>query len=146
MPKVKIQKLDHYPIQNQQTIRVSDLNYGAHLAYDRVLSLAHQARVELFSEWNVTEIDLGDQKTGLVVGDVCVNYLGEGFLNDVLRIETAAVEIGAIAFRFNHRFVNAGTGADIALAEIGFVGFDYGRRMPGRLPVSFVEKLKTIAG
>ncbi|MBN2527295.1 MAG: thioesterase family protein [Deltaproteobacteria bacterium] len=146
MPKVKVHRLEKYPIHHELTVRVSDLNYGAHLAYDRVLSLAHQVRVELFSEWNVTEIDLGDQKTGLVVGDVAVNYLGEGFLNDRLRIETAALEVGAIAFRFNHRFVNIKTGGEIALADIGFVGFDYGRRMPGRLPAAFVDRVKTIVG
>jgi acyl-CoA thioester hydrolase len=146
MPKVKVNKLESYPIHHELTVRVSDLNYGAHLAYDRVLSLAHQVRVQLFAEWNVTEFDLGDQKTGLVVGDVAVNYVGEGFLNDTLRIETAALEIGAIAFRLNHRILNDRTGADIALAEIGFVGFDYARRMPGRLPETFIEKLKRITG
>ena len=146
MPKVKLKPLENYSIHHKLAVRVSDLNYGAHLAYDRVLSLAHQVRVELFSDWKVAEIDLGDQKTGLVVGDVTVNYLGEGFLNDTLRIETAAVEIGAIAFRFNHRFINDETGKDIALADIGFVGFDYSRRMPGRLPAAFIDKLKTIAG
>ncbi|MBN2340710.1 MAG: thioesterase family protein [Deltaproteobacteria bacterium] len=146
MPKVKVQKLSTYPVQHTLTIRVSDLNYGAHLAYDRVLTLAHQARIELFSEWNVTEIDLGDQKTGLVVGDVAVNYLGEGFLNDKISIETAAIEVGSIAFRFSHRFSNIETGKEVALAEIGFVGFDYNRRMPGRLPPEFTEKLKQIAG
>jgi len=146
MPKVKVKKLETYPIHHELTVRVSDLNYGAHLAYDRVLSLAHQVRVQLFAEWNVTEFDLGDQKTGLVVGDVAVNYVGEGFLNDTLRIETAAIEIGAIAFRFNHRFINSQTGKEIALAEMGFVGFDYDRRLPGRLPATFTEKLNSIAG
>ena len=146
MPKVKVQKLKNYPIFNTQTIRVSDLNYGNHLAYDRVLSLAHQARVEIFSDWNVTEFDLGDQKTGLVVSDVAVNYQGEGALNDDLRIEIAATEIGAVTFRLNHCFTSSKTGSDIALAEIGFVGFDYVSKSPGRLPATFTEKLKGIAG
>lgn len=145
MPKVKIQKQKKYPLKQELTIRVSDLNYGAHLAYDRVLTLAHQARIELFATWNVTEIDLGDQKTGLVVGDVLVNYLGEGFINDKLCIETAVVEIGSIAFRFNHRFTNADTGKEIAMVEIGFVGFDYNRRMPGRLPEGFIDTLRKIS-
>lgn len=146
MPKVKIIKRETYPHKQELTIRVSDLNYGAHLAYDRVLTLAHQARVELFAQWNVAELDLGDQKTGLVVGDAAVNYQGEGFLNDKLCIETAAIEIGAIAFRLSHRFTNVKTQKEIALVEIGFVGFDYERRMPGRLPDGFIETLKQIAG
>lgn len=146
MPKVKIQRRENYPLKQELSIRVSDLNYGAHLAYDRVLTLAHQARLELFDQWNVTEMDLGDQKTGLVVGDVTVNYLGEGFLNDMLRIETATMETGSIAFRFSHRFSNLKTQKEIALVEIGFVGFDYTRRAPGRLPASFIEKLNQYAG
>ena len=33
---------------------------------------------------------------------------------------------------------------DIALLEIGFVGFDYQRKMPGRLPQPFLDKLKSL--
>ena len=146
MPKVKLHRLARYPFSTELDVRVGDLNYGAHLGYDRVLTLAHQARLTLFQQWNVTEMDLGDGTTGLVVGDVIVNYLGEGFLHDRLIVEIGAVETGAITFRLAHRFSRKADGADVAMVEIGFVGFDYGRRMPSRLPPSFSAQLAGISG
>jgi acyl-CoA thioester hydrolase len=143
MPRVKITKQKQYNHKLELTIRVSDLNYGAHLAYDKVLTLAHQARVELFDTWNINEMDLGDG-TGLVVGDAIVNYIGEGFLNDKIIIETTPLEIGSITFRLSHRFINLKTQKEIVLAEIGFVGFDYKKRMPGKLPSTFLEKLNSL--
>ncbi|MCK5737427.1 MAG: thioesterase family protein [Spirochaetaceae bacterium] len=146
MPKVKIARQEYYGFSTTLTIRVSDLNYGGHLGYDKVLTLAHQARLEMFRIWELSELNLGDGNTGLVAGDAAVNYLGEGFLNDLLLVEIQPVELGAIGFRLAHRFSNRETGADIALAEIGFIGFDYQQRKPHRLPVSFTEQLRELAG
>jgi len=133
-----------YPHTTELAIRVSDLNYGAHLGYDRILTLAHEARVQIFSQWQVTELNLGDGRTGLVAADAGVNYVGEGFLGDVLEVGTLAVEIGPVTFRLAHRFFNRKTGAGIAFAEIGFVAFDYDRRSPGRLPETFTRLLQTL--
>jgi acyl-CoA thioester hydrolase len=142
MPKVKLHRYPEYPFETRLRVRVGDLNYGAHLGYDRLLGLVHQARLELFSTWNITETDLGDGATGLVVGDLVVNYLGEGFLHDDLRIQMTALEIGTIAFRLAHRITRGDQ--DVALVETGFVGFDYNRRMPARLPDPFVQRLRQI--
>jgi acyl-CoA thioesterase FadM len=145
MAKIKIEKQEHYFFKTKLNIRVSDLNYGGHLGYDKVLTLLHQARLELFEMWGVTELDLGDQKTGIVAADAGVNYLGEGFLNDEILIEIQPVDIGAISFRLAHRITGIKKDTVIALAEIGFVGFDYSRRAPSRLPAPFMKKLKDLA-
>ncbi len=145
MPKVKIIRQDYHGFSTSLTIRVSDLNYGGHLGYDKVLTLAHQARLNMFKTWDVSELNLGDGNTGLIAGDVVINYLGEGFLNDVLLVEIQPVELGAIGFRLAHRFSNRETDTDIALIEIGFIGFDYQQRRPRKLPRSFAKRLKEIA-
>ena len=144
MSNVKIEKYDFYPFSTDLAVRVSDLNYGAHLGYDRVLSLAHQARLVLFEQLQVTELNLGDEKTGIVVTEVVVKYMGEGFLNDVLTFEIKPVQVGPISFRFSHRVTNKNTGRELALMEIGFVAFDYEKRSLGRIPASFVQKLDAL--
>lgn len=146
MPRIRIERQTVYPHEATISIRVSDLNYGAHLGYDRVLTLAHEIRVRLFSSWGVTELNLGDARTGIVASDAGANYVGEGFAGDRLSVGTRALEIGPVTFRLAHRFIHAGTGAPLAFAEIGFVAFDYQRRAPGRLPEAFIARLRGIAG
>ena len=113
---------------------------------ERLLALAHQARVRMFEGLGATELDLGDGETGIVAADVAVAYLSEAFLNDVLVFELKPVEIGLVAFRLAHRVAHKGTGKKVALIEIGFVGFDTRRRAPGRLPEPFVAALKAMDG
>ena len=142
MSKVKLTRQARYSFSTRLPIRVSDLNYGGHLGYDKILTLAHQARIEMLGRMGVTELDLGDGSTGLVAGDAALNYLGEGFLNDIMLVEIQAVEIGAFSFRLAHRFTNLGSGAEVALAEIGLVGFNFQQRHLSKLPEAFIRKLK----
>jgi acyl-CoA thioesterase FadM len=146
MPRIKLEEHARYPFSIELEVRVADLNYGAHLGYERLLSLAHQARVRMFDGLGATELDLGDGATGIVAADVAVTYLAEAFLNDVLVFEIKPVEIGLVAFRLAHRVANKGTGKKVALIEIGFVGFDARRRAPGRLPDPFIAALRAMDG
>jgi len=146
MPRVKIEEHARYPFAIELDVRVADLNYGGHLGYERLLALAHQARVRMFERLGATELDLGDGATGIVAADVAVAYQSEAFLNDVLVFELKPVEIGLVAFRLAHRVLHKGTGRKVALIEIGFVGFDTRRRAPGRLPDAFVAALRGMAG
>ena len=144
MPRVKLLEQKNYPISLTLDVRVSDLNYGAHLGYDHLLSLAHQARVELFTEMGVTELNLGDKKTGIVAADLAVQYKGEAFVLDSLLFETAPVEIGLASFRLAHRVSNLTTKRPVALIEIGFAAFDLEARRSGRLPEGFKKRLEAI--
>jgi acyl-CoA thioesterase FadM len=146
MPRVKIEEQVRYPYSIDLEVRVSELNYGGHLGYERLLAMAHQARVRLLEQLGATELDLGDGATGIVAADLAVAYLGEAFLNDVLVFEIKPVEIGLVAFRLAHRVSHKGSGRKVALAEIGFVGFDTRRRAPGRLPDRFLAALRELAG
>jgi acyl-CoA thioesterase FadM len=144
MPRIKLEEHARYPFSVELEVRVADLNYGAHLGWERLLSLAHQARVRLFERLGVSELDLGDGATGIVAADVAVTYLGEAFLNDVLVFELKPVEIGLVAFRLAHRVSNRQSGRKVALVEVGFVGFDARRRAPSRLPEPFAAKLREL--
>jgi acyl-CoA thioesterase FadM len=146
VPKVKLDEQPRYPFSVDLEVRAGDLNYGAHLGYDRLLGLAHQARLVLFRDLGVTEMDLGDGRTGLVAADVAVSYLGEAFVHDVLVFEIRPVEVGRVGFRLAHRVSNKSSGAKVALIEIGFVGFDYAKRRPAALPEAFRAALLALDG
>src|SRR5512137_1805185 len=57
MPRVKLEEHARYPFSTELEVRVADLNYGAHLGYERLLSLAHQARVRMLDRLGATELD-----------------------------------------------------------------------------------------
>jgi len=135
-----------YPFSRALEVRVGDLNYGAHLGYDRLLGLAHQARLVLFRDLGATELDLGDGRTGIVAADLAVAYLGEAFVHDVLLFEIRPVEVGRVGFRLAHRVTREAGGGKVALIEIGFVGYDYGSRRPAALPQDFRDGLLALAG
>jgi acyl-CoA thioester hydrolase len=140
MPRTKIEERPSYPFSAELDVRVSDLNYGAHLGYDRILGLAHQARLLLLRELGVTEMDLGDGRAGLMAADVAVAYEGEAFVHDVLVFELRPVEVGRGSFRLAHR-VRKRDGARVALVEIGFAAFDYQARKAVALPAGFRSAL-----
>jgi acyl-CoA thioester hydrolase len=141
MPKIKINEHRSYPFSTDLKVRVSDLNYGAHLGYDRILGLVHQARVEMFDGMGVSETDLGDGRTGLVAADLVVVYQGEAFVNDVLEIAILPVEVGPISFRLAHRVRMKKNGKSVALMEIGFVAFNYEKHCMAKLPDGFKNGL-----
>jgi acyl-CoA thioester hydrolase len=140
MPRAKIEEQASYPFSTELDVRVSDLNYGGHLGYDRLLGLAHEARLLLFRELSVTEQDLGDGRTGVVVADVAAVYQGEAFVHEVLSFEIRPVDVGRGSFRLAHR-IRKRDGTNVALLEIGFAAFDYGTRKPVALPAGFRSAL-----
>jgi acyl-CoA thioesterase FadM len=146
MPKVKVEEHPAYPFTVELEVRAGDLNYGAHLGYDRILGLAHQARLVLLDSLGVDEMDLGDGRTGVVAIDVAVTYLSEAFVHDRLVFEIKPVEVGRVGFRLAHRVVNQKTGNKVALIEIGFVGYDYAKRRPAGLPETFRNALLGLGG
>jgi acyl-CoA thioesterase FadM len=144
MPRVILREKELYPFSTTLSVRVSDLNYGGHLGYDRLLGLAHEARLELFAMARITELDLGDARTGIIASDAAVTYQGEAFRGDSLVFEIAAVEVSPSSFRLAHR-VRHTDGSKIALIEIGFIAFDYGRRGISSLPETFASFLRTLS-
>jgi len=139
MPRIKLQALTHYPHQTALSVRVTDLNYGNHLGNDAIVGLLQEARVHWLASLAASEIDLGDGSTGIIQTDLALNYLAEGHLHDALIVDTAVIEPSRIAFRLAQRLRRGDT--ILALAETGFLGFDYsaGKRAP--LPTPFRTRI-----
>jgi len=144
MPRITIEERSGYPFECELEVRVADLNYGAHLGYDRLLSLAHQARLVLLEKWGLSEVDLGDGRTGVVAADLAVVYRGEAFVHDRLRFEIRVVEVRRGSFRLAHRVTRIADGRPVALIEIGFAAYDYRERRAARLPDGVREALAAL--
>ncbi|MCB0195760.1 MAG: thioesterase family protein [Anaerolineae bacterium] len=140
MPRVKLEEQSNYEFIHTVTVRVTDLNYGNHLANDALVGLIGDARVHVFHELNARELDLGDGQTGIILADLVVNFKAEGFLFDTLQIETHIGDISRKSFRMFHR-INK-DGQPLALAEAGIITFNYDERQVVAIPDVFLRAVK----
>jgi acyl-CoA thioester hydrolase len=143
VPRIKLDPLNHYPHIYKTAIEVTDLNYGNHLGNDAVVGIIHRARVHFMKHLGVSEQNLGDGETGILLSDLVVNYKGEGFLFDTLIVESGIGELGTKGFRMFHR-ITTGQNRAIALAETGIVAFNSKERKVVRIPESFIRRISDL--
>ena len=130
--RVKIALPAAFSFAAEISIRVTDLNYGAHLGNDALLSILHEARMQFLAHLGTVEFDPAT-KLGFIMADAAIEYKGEGFYGDVLRIEMAATEANKYGFDIVYE-VQTLTGRAIARAKTGMLCFDYNTRKLRGLP------------
>ena len=141
MSRVKIKFPAEKPLFKATiAVRIGDVNYGGHVGNDAVLSIIHEARMQLLSSFGVSEMDAGG--AGLIMADVMIAYKGESFYKDVLEVDVYATEFMPVSFDLLYRVTTMRNGelTDIAHAKTGMVCFDYEARKVTSLP----EVLKSI--
>lgn len=139
MPRLKLKPLPSYRYACRLTVRVADVNYGGHLGNNALAGLLHQARLELLRAWGLTENDLGDGHTGLIQTDLGVVFAAEAFMHDELTVRSEFIEVRPLTFRLAHEVCRGDT--RVALAELGFAGFDYAARRSSPLPAVFTARI-----
>jgi acyl-CoA thioesterase FadM len=143
VPRIQLAAKPQYAFSYRTTLKVRDINYGGHLGNDSVAGLLHEARLDLLRRVGASELDLGDGKAGMILSDLAIQFVAEGYLFDSIVIETEVDEIKRCSLRLCHRIRR---GEDvIVLAEVGVVGFAYASRSIAALPKSFVESLRSMS-
>ena len=126
MSRVKIKFPEQKPLFTAAVkVRISDINYGNHLGNDSVLSIIHEARMQMLAAWEYTELNAGGNS--LIMADVMIAYKNEGFYGDDLQIDIYATEFTAHSFDLLYR-IRKVEGNDIAHAKTGMITFDYSTR------------------
>lgn len=129
MSRVKIKFPDENPlIKVTIPVRIYDINYGGHIGNDAILSVIHEARMQLLHQWKYTELDAGGNS--LIMADVMIAYRGEAFYAEVLEVQVFAENITDKAFDLLYHIstIRQGQQQDIAHAKTGMVCFDYDNR------------------
>lgn len=143
MARVQIELPQQWLYRTRLVVRVSDVNYGGHLGNDRVLGLAHEARVRWLASCDLSEKDVGG--VGLIMADAALVFRGEAFLGDELDAELGATEVRRSGFDLIYRLSRPADGAEIALVKTGMVCFDYAARKVVRLPQRLARCLGSVA-
>jgi 4-hydroxybenzoyl-CoA thioesterase len=142
LPRVKLNELSKYEFQYNTTIKENDLNYANHLGNDSLVRIIQDTRIELFKSMGFSELDLGDGRTGIIIGDLVVNFKAEGFSGEELRIDSRIGEITEKSCRIFHRVMKSSDNSILALVETGLVAFDYDTREITQFPAEFIVALK----
>ncbi len=139
MNRVKIKFPDYKAIGKVTLpVRISDINYGGHLGNDSVLSLIHEARVNMLNGWGYTELNAGG--VGMIMADVMIAYKAEAFYGDILVIEIYAENITGHSFDLLYKLITEKNNVvkTIAEAKTGMICYNYESRKIDAMP----EELK----
>ena len=118
----------HYPVR----IEPRHLSIGNHLGSDNLILLASAARADVFASMGLTQVDLGDGVTGIVIADMVVTFKAEAFLHDEIVIDT---HFGAFTGHSFTTFQRIRKGDKVlALAETGVATFNYRSRKIAPVP------------
>ena len=142
MSRVKIK----FPEQNSAlystiiAVRIGDINYGGHMGNDAVLSVIHEARMQMLNNWGYTELEIDG--TGLIMADVMIAYKGEAFYGNKLYITLYATEVTEHSFDLLYHIKT--DEKDIAHGKTGMLCFDYKARKIVTMPQSLKNRLTMV--
>jgi len=139
MPRTKLTEQPVYEFCYPITVQPRDINYGGHMGVDALVSVVWTARAEIFRSAGLSEGNLGDNKTGIIMTDFVANLKAEGFVFDELVVHSHIGELTRTGFRFFHR-VTRGQSL-VALVETGFLAFDYITQKVTLVPETFIRPL-----
>ena len=143
MARIKVTIPQHKHLTATIPVRVTDLNYGNHLGNDALLSILHEARMQLLGHFGWSELQIGG--ASMIMADVAIEYKGEGFYGDVLTIDMAFDDINKYGFDITYHVTNQ-NGNEVARAKTGMLCFNYTERKLMALPDEGNSKIETKAG
>lgn len=121
-------------------VRITDINYGNHLAHNSLVEIIHEARVQFLNQHGFTELNVGG--TALIMSELIVEFKNESFYKDLLQIKIFSGEITGVSFELFYE-ISVQTKEQkiiIAFAKTGMVCYNYDIKKVRAVP----EKLKML--
>ncbi|MCP5480303.1 MAG: thioesterase family protein [Spirochaetales bacterium] len=133
--RIEIELPEVWHFETELAVRISDVNFGGHLAHDSVLSLVHEARARFFQAHGWSELKI--EGCGIIMADAALVYKAEAFFSDRLLIQLTARDFTTKGCDLVYLLTGVGSKTEIARAKTGIVFFDYERREPVEIPDGF---------
>ena len=122
-------------------VRISDINYGAHLGNDRYLSIFQDARLHYLKQFGYSELDIGEN-TSLIMSQAHIDFKAEAFWADRLMVYVRIYKMKSIKFMMEYLMVKIDDQTKvIATGYTEMIGFDYQNRNIRKLPMKFVHDI-----
>ena len=142
MARIHLTLPDKFIFTTELPVRVSDLNYGAHVGNDSILTLMQEARVIFYRTLGFKDEISFEGSTGQIIADAAIQYKSEAFLGELLIIKIAVDDFSKYGFDMYYVIENKETGKEVARGKTGIVCFDYEKRKIATIPDVLLSKLK----
>jgi acyl-CoA thioesterase FadM len=138
MSRIKIAFPENVSYTATIPVRITDLNYGNHVGNDAVLSMIHEARMQLLTHFGFTELNCAG--VGLIMSDVGIEFKKEIFYGDTLSVQIAALNFTSVGFDLFYRLCNK-ENIVVAIAKTGMICYNYELKKIAAVPAEVKEKL-----
>lgn len=141
MSRAKVHLPESFIFSTRIPVRITDVNYGGHLANDAVLAMMHESRVRFLGSLGYSEKEI--EGLGIIMSDAVIEYKSQGYQGDVVEVKIAIGEYSKYGCDIFYQLINGSTMRDIARAKTGIVFFDYSREKMATLPDGFQKKVNS---
>jgi YbgC/YbaW family acyl-CoA thioester hydrolase len=141
MPRVQIDLPDTFIFSCTLPVRASDLNYGAHVGNDSVLTLMQEARILFYRSLGFQNEISFEGTVGQIIADAVIVYKAEAFLGDVLTVHIAVANPHKYGFDMVYQLINQHQ-KEVARGKTGVVCFDYEIRKVASIPDKLSSALR----
>ena len=137
--------MDEFKFSYSLDVRIGDVNYGNHVGNEAFVLYFQEARIRYLNQFQCSEMDLGDG-AGIVLTKVYCEIKSESFYQDRLIVYVQVSEIKKIRFIMNYKIIRESDNKLIATGYSEQTAFDYNKRKPVQVPVSFKNNVERFEG
>lgn len=130
----EIKKYPHVDFTSSIQFRITDHNYGDHVANNVFVEYLHEGRVQFLAQFGYTEKNV--EGVALIMSELCIKYTRQAFYPDILRLEIALANPRPTRFYLFYRGFNK-AGELLLLAKTEMAAFDASSGRPIRMPEAF---------
>ncbi|HEY4935587.1 MAG TPA: thioesterase family protein [Puia sp.] len=141
MPRIKIDLPESFSFSTSFAVHITDLNYGAHVGNDKVLSFLHEARVRYLQSLGYTELNMDG--VSMIMADAALIFKNEMYYGDELLISIQPIDFSRVGFDLVYKIEKKSAGGllIVALAKTAMICYDYGLKKVVTMPVAAKNKL-----
>lgn len=140
MARIRLDLPSVFPYSTVVPVRITDINYGAHLGNDALLGILHEARVRFLNHLGYNEQNI--EGFSIIMSDAAIIYRSESFYGDQLNIQIAVGDFHTFGCDIFYKVSELNSGREVARAKTGIVFFDYENRKPIEVPNGFERKFR----
>ncbi|MBC2607720.1 acyl-CoA thioesterase [Pelagicoccus albus] len=119
--------------------RITDHNYGDHVANNVFVEYLHEARVQFLASLGYTEKDLAG--VALIMSELCIKFTKQAFYPGSLRLDIAVANLRPTRFDLYYRGYDEEGGLTL-LAKSEMAAFDPSSGKPIRMPEVFAGRFQ----
>ena len=145
MARIKIDLPAKFSFSTNIPIRITDINFGGHVANETILSIIHEARAKFIQHLGYDELNFWG--VGTIMSDVAIEYKDQIYYGDEILASVAVGEITKVAFDLFYKLEKITANrkqATVALAKTWMVCYDYDLKKVVAIPEQAIKKITSL--